>query len=251
MNRHPSRKRRAAVSILGAVALMTGLPAVAQAAPPSALPADAGKEAMKWQPAFDYDGDGCYPTPAVGRDGRVARGLKTSGAVDGNCRDRSDLDNTNSYVRSKCNHGWCAYVYALYFEKDQASFAGGGHTHDFEHVVVWVSRDQARYVSVSAHGEYTTRAATAVEWSGTHARVVYHKGLTHSFRFAKSGEHPENHYGAWQYPTLVGWNGFPPGIREKLVNANFSPASLGIKDSTFAGELKKAKPANVPFNPNA
>ncbi|GAB2966680.1 NPP1 family protein [Saccharothrix stipae] len=251
MNRHPGRTRRAAASILGAAALMTTLSAVAQAAPPGALPADAGSAARKWQPAFDYDGDGCYPTPAVGRDGTVAPGLNPSGAVNGNCRDRSDLDNTNSYVRSKCDHGWCAYVYALYFEKDQLSPLGGGHKHDFEHVVVWVWHDQARYVSVSAHGDYTTRAATAVEWSGTHARVVYHKGATHSFRFAKPGERPENHYGAWQYPTLVGWNGFPPGIRRKLVTADFSPASLGIKDTTFAGELTKAKPAGVPFNPHA
>ncbi|WP_433272661.1 NPP1 family protein [Actinosynnema sp. CS-041913] len=55
---------------------------------------------------------GCYPVPAVGRNGVVASGLNPSAAVDGNCRDRSDLDNTNSYVRSKRNHGCCAHTSA-------------------------------------------------------------------------------------------------------------------------------------------
>nr|WP_202919462.1 NPP1 family protein [Saccharothrix deserti] len=242
---------RTVVTIVGVVALMTGLSQAAQAAPPGALPADAGGEARKWQPAFDYDRDGCYPTPAVGRNGVVAPGLNPSGAVDGNCRDRSDLDNTNSYVRSKCNHRWCAHMYALYFEKDQASPLGGGHRHDFEHVVVWVAQGRARYVSVSAHGAYTTKASDQAEWSGTHARVVYHKGVTHSFRFAESGERPENHYGAWQYPTLVDWNGFPPGIRQKLVSTDFGEATLGIKDGTFARELTKAKPARIPLDTTA
>ncbi|RSM59560.1 hypothetical protein DMH04_55745 [Kibdelosporangium aridum] len=229
---------------------MIGLAPLAHAAPPTALPANASPNAVKWQPAFDYDKDGCYPTPAIGRDGTVAPGLKTSGAVNGNCRDRSDLDNTNSYVRSKCDNGWCAYVYALYFEKDQASFLGGGHRHDIEHVVVWVWKDQARYVSVSAHGKYTTRPSSQVAWSGTHARIVYHKGVTHSFRFAAADERPENHYGAWQYPTLVDWDGLPRQIRRTLANANFGDATLGIKDSRFRGELAKAKPARVRFDPS-
>ena len=182
------KTRVVVLSLIGAAALTVGVVPLAQAAPPAALPADAGARALKWQPAFDYDEDGCYPTPAIGRDGTIAPGLETSGAVNGNCRDQSDLDNTNSYVRSKCNHGWCAYLYDLYFEKDQASPLGGGHRHDIEHVVVWVWRHQARYVSVSAHGEYTTRARSQVVWSGTHARIVYHKGVTHSFRFANADE---------------------------------------------------------------
>ncbi|MCA1702874.1 MAG: NPP1 family protein [Actinobacteria bacterium] len=230
---------------------MAGLAPLAQAEPPVALPAKAGAQAVKWQPAFDYDRDSCYPTPAIGRDGTVAPGLETSGALDGNCRDRSDLDNTNSYSRSKCNHGWCAYLYDLYFEKDQASPIGGGHRHDIEHVVVWVRKGQARYVSVSAHGEYTTRASSQIVWSGTHPRIVYHKGVTHSFRFAGKDEQPENDYRAWQYPDLVGWNGFPPGIRSKLTSANFGEASLGIKNGAFEKELAKAKPADVPFNPSS
>ncbi|WP_407900917.1 NPP1 family protein [Scytonema sp. NUACC26] len=36
--------------------------------------------------------------------------MDLGGDVNGNCRDESDLDNTNAYSRSKCNNGWCAYM---------------------------------------------------------------------------------------------------------------------------------------------
>jgi hypothetical protein len=115
---------------------------------------------------------------------------------------------------------------------------------------VWVSNGQARYVSVSAHGKYTTHASSQVAWSGTHARIVYHKGVTHSFRFATKDERPENHSGAWQYPTLVDWDGLPRQIRRTLASANFGDAALGITDSRFSGELAKAQPAGIPFDPS-
>ncbi len=231
------------------------VPGVAWADPPQALPASYAEADGKWQPAFDYDGDGCYPTPAIGPDGTIAPGLNNSGALNGNCHDQSDLDNTNSYSRSKCNNGWCAYLYDLYFEKDQA-VAGidcCGHRHDLEHVVVWVQNDQAQYVSTSAHGNYSTYPRDQVGWEGTHAKVVYHKDgvSTHCFRIASMTEQPENHYGTWQYPDLVSWDNFPAGIRDKLVGADYGSASLAIKDSAFADNLNKAKPSGIPFDPYA
>jgi hypothetical protein len=36
---------------------------------PTALPKNASDVNDKFQPAMDYDTDGCYPTPAVGVDG--------------------------------------------------------------------------------------------------------------------------------------------------------------------------------------
>jgi hypothetical protein len=35
------------------------------------------------------------------------------------------------------------------------------------------------------------------------------------------------------------------------VNADFGSASLAIKDSAFAGNLAKAKPGGIPFDPYA
>ncbi|WP_184808712.1 NPP1 family protein [Actinophytocola algeriensis] len=247
---------RRTVFVAVTVTLLTVLiPGVAWADPPRALPASYAAADGKWQPAFDYDGDGCYPTPAIGPDGTIAPGLNNSGALNGNCRDASDLDNTNSYSRSKCNNGWCAYLYDLYFEKDQAipGWDCCGHRHDIEHVVIWVQNDQAQYVSTSAHGNYSTYPRNQVAWEGTHAKIVYHKdGLsTHCFRIASQTEPPENHYGAWQYPDLVSWDNYPAGIRDRLVNADYGSASLAIKDSAFASNLAKAKPAGIPFDPNA
>lgn len=233
--------------------LLPASPAFAD--PPGALPSSVAPPDGRWQPAFDYDTDGCYPTPAVGADGAVATGLNTSGALNGSCRDSWDLDNTNSYARAKCDpSGWCAYMYALYFEKDQTLPGCCGHRHDLEHVVVWVEDGEARYVSASAHGDYDTRAASEVRWEGTHAKIVYHKdGLsTHAFRFAADHDDPpENHGGVWQYPDLVSWNGFPPGVREALVAADFGSARLALKDGAFEADLEKAKPVGIEFDPYA
>lgn len=70
--------------------------------PPRALAQDATPEELKWQPAFDFDTDSCYNTPAIGPDGKPAEGLegKHVGVIDW-CRDESDLDNNNVYVRTR------------------------------------------------------------------------------------------------------------------------------------------------------
>ncbi len=248
---------RLSVTAGSVLALLVTFPGVAFAAPPPALDWNAPEADRSYEPAFDYDGDGCYSTPAIGSNGVIAPGLELSGAVNGHCHDPWDLDNTNAYSRTKCNNGWCAYLYALYFEKDQAlpGTGLGGHRHDWEHVVVWVP-DGARpqYVSASAHGEYNVRSRDDIAWddSGTHPKIVYHKdGIsTHAFRFAGFGEQPENHEGAWQYPPLVGWEGYPPGFRDRLIQADFGSAQLGIRDSSFSHELSKAEPQGIPFDPH-
>jgi hypothetical protein len=256
VSRNSPRIRTASLLAGGALALVVASPQTAFAAPPTALPANADAEEQRWQPAYDYDKDGCYSTPAIGPDGTLNGGLKPTGALNGNCRDQSDLDNTNGYARAKCNNGWCAYAYALYFEKDQAlpGSSLGGHRHDWEHVVVWVQNDQAQYVATSAHGKFNIHAQDRVRWEGTHPKIVYHKdGLsTHCFRLANNNdEPPENHYGTWQYPPLVGWNGYPPGIRDKLSAANFGSANFGLKDGAFNNLLQRAKPSAIPFDPHA
>ncbi|UUN30605.1 NPP1 family protein [Streptomyces sp. FIT100] len=250
------RIRKASLVIGGAFALVVAFPSVALAAPPSALPANADPMEQTFQPALDYDTDGCYATPAIGPDGTLNPGLNPSGALNGQCRDASDLDNTNAYARSKCNNGWCAVLYGLYFEKDQAlsGTSLGGHRHDWEHIVVWVQNDQAQYVSTSNHGDFTVHSRDQIRWDGSHAKIVYHKdGIsTHCFRAATANdEPPENHQGVWQYPDLVGWNGYPAGLRDKLSQADFGSAHFGLKDGSFNSHLAEAKPSGIPFDPNA
>jgi hypothetical protein len=257
----PARRRFRSFTgrtVAATVAMMFVTAGVAHADPPQALDGSAPAADRTYQPAFDYDSDGCYPTPAIGRDGTVNGGLKPSGALNGQCHDLSDLNNTNSYSRSKCNNGWCAYIYGLYFEKDQAVLWSGlgGHRHDWEHVVVWVpDGGWPQYVSASAHGKYSTRSRNDIPWdeTGTHPRIVYHKdgASTHCFRFAGFGEQPENHKGTWQFPPLVGWDDYPAGLRDKLTRYDFGSAQFGLRDGSFNGELSKAKPAGIPFDPNA
>jgi hypothetical protein len=254
--RSTSRIRRVSLVLGSAVVLVMASSGSAVAAPPAALPANADGLEQTFQPAYDYDTDGCYPTPAIGPDGTIATGLNTTGAVNGQCRDAWDLDNTNGYSRHKCNNGWCAIMYGLYFEKDQAVAGSGlgGHRHDWEHVVVWVQNNEARYVSTSAHGDFDIHGRDRIRWDGTHPKIVYHKdGIgTHCFRPANSNdEPPENHYHGWQFPRLVGWNGYPAGLRDKLSQAQFGSAVFGLKDGNFNHHLEKAKPAGIPFDPHA
>lgn len=250
------RSGRWPAGLAGAAALVIAFPAVAFAAPPPALPVNAEAAELTYQPAFDYDTDGCYSTAAIGPDGTVNPGLNPTGALNGNCRDASDLDDTNTYSRYKCNNGWCAYLYGLYFEKDQAipGISLGGHRHDWEHVAVWVQNGQVQYVSTSNHGSFTVHAASSVRFEGTHAKIVYHKdgASTHCFRLAGSGdEPPENHRGTWQYPPLVGWNGYPAGLRDKLSAYDFGSANFGLKDASFTSHLASAKPSGITFDPYA
>jgi hypothetical protein len=255
-SRSTRHRGRWLATLAGAAALVVAFPGTALAAPPQALPANADGLEQTFQPAYDYDTDGCYSTPAIGPDGTVNSGLNPTGALNGQCRDASDLDNTNGYSRYKCNNGWCAILYGLYFEKDQA-LAGtsiGGHRHDWEHVAVWVQDNQVKYVSTSNHGSFTVHAASQIRFDGTHAKIVYHKdGIsTHCFRAANSNdEPPENHKHTWQYPPLVGWNGYPAGVRDKLVSYDFGSAHFGLKDGSFASHLASAKPSGIPFDPYA
>lgn len=67
-----------ALALLTASATASTLPAhlqnLARAAiyardPPKALPQQATDDQLKWQPALDFDTDGCYNTPAIDADG--------------------------------------------------------------------------------------------------------------------------------------------------------------------------------------
>ncbi|MGC4940043.1 NPP1 family protein [Kribbella sp. DT2] len=257
--RSPKRRHRLLGVTLATAALMVTSAAAAYAAPPPSLPQNAGGYDQSFSPAYDYDGDGCYASPAIGADGTLNPGLNPTGAVNGNCRDQSDLDNSQTYSRSKCNNGWCAVVYASYFEKDQAVAGSGlgGHRHDFEHVISWVNQagNQVEFVTTTQHSSQVTYPRSQVLFEGSHPKVVYHKdgASTHFFRLANGSDNPpENHYHSWRYPPLVGWDGYPStGLRDTLMNADFGSATIKItdKDDRFRNLLNASKPGGIPFDP--
>ncbi|MFI6343961.1 NPP1 family protein [Streptomyces sp. NPDC050560] len=245
-----------AASVLGAAALVVALPTAAHADVIQPLPQNADGLEQTYSPAYDYDGDGCYTTAAISPDGTLNPGLSLGGDVNGHCHDQAQLDAANTYSREKCNNDWCAVVYASYFEKDQATLgpAAIGHRHDWEHVVVWTSGDQVRYVSVSQHSGYQVADASSLRFDGTHPKIVYHKDgvSTHDFRFANDNDDPpENATGGWFYPPLVGWEGYPDGLRDTLMNADFGDATIKINDARFNSALADSMPDGIPFDPNA
>lgn len=265
-----SRLGKAAL-VLGSVAALTvGVTGSANAAllKPFGYMGDGAAKQEMFQPLFDYDADGCYPAAAVDASGRLNGGLHNSGSLGGGCKS-NHLGQANTYSRAKCDKGsgWCGIVYTLYFEKDQG-VAGAvdkfGHRHDFEAAVVWYhGNDQwPSYVSVSAHGNYTTKRFNDVEREGKRFKAVYHKDGsfprtafgTHSFRFAKAGERAEAWgNGSWDRPALVpydtlwsknrtAWNALEGSSWD---HANFP---LQDKDDHFRGTLNAAKPSGISFN---
>ncbi|KAH7131131.1 NLP4 protein [Dactylonectria macrodidyma] len=226
--------------------------------PPLKLHACATYTERKWQPAMDFDKDSCYNTPAVGIDGVLDPGMNNCYTTrPAGCRDESDLDNNNVYVRTRCNNGWCAHMYGYYFEKDvdleHVCGAGAGHRNDWEHVVVWVQNDTAKYVAVSAHGKYHIRPIEDVLLDkGTHPKVVYHRSgaLTHTIRFGKPDDDKiENHKGVWFYGDLVSYQGFPSKLRDKMLDHNWGSAHIDFRDSVIADRLKGAKAGkDIPLN---
>ncbi|WP_223206315.1 NPP1 family protein [Streptomyces xanthii] len=253
---HGRRTRRAILAGGGAVVLAVAMATPAHAAVLQPLPQNADGVEQSFSPAYDYDGDGCYATAAIGSDGTINPGLALGGDVNGHCHDDAQLAAANTYSRAKCNNGWCAIVYASYFEKDQATWgpAAIGHRHDWEHVVVWVSDNAVRNVAVSQHSGYQSADRSQIRFDGTHPKVVYHKdGLsTHCFRFAGAGDEPaENATGGWFYPRLVGWEGYPAGYRDQLMTADFGAATIKIDDGDFQYALTVTKPNGIPFDPNA
>ena len=130
----------------------------------------------------------------------------------------------------------------------------GGHRHDWEHVVVWVQDNQVQYVSTSSPRPVHRHAAHA----GPLRRHPPQDRLPQGRRRARTAsgspnandEPPENHYHTWQYPPLVGWNGYPAGAaRQADAPPTSASATIKIKDGSFESLLAASKPAAIPFNP--
>ncbi|KAJ6055924.1 hypothetical protein N7444_005022 [Penicillium canescens] len=236
----------------------------------------ASANAIKFQPVIDFDTESCYNTAAVGTNGQVNDGIAPSVApppvpthwlfTSNNteedrilpnlrgCREKDRLDHGQVYVRERCNHGWCAYLYGYYFEADLGWLEA--HKHDWEHIIVWTLNDNIFFVSWSAHGKYTTHHQSAVLFEGTHAKMVYHLGGvgTHSFRKAEAkDDHVENHTGQWVKSPLVSLEKLDCDIVRKLLNNNWGSAVSDLKKDRFGSQLDKWMPYdarnNEKYNP--
>lgn len=64
---------------------------------PGKLPQRATEKDLRYQPAMDFDTDGCYAVSAIDKDGNVSPGLWTNAKdLTGDCRDPEDLQKSNA-----------------------------------------------------------------------------------------------------------------------------------------------------------
>ena len=241
--------KKLALVALSASALTVGLTGSANAAVLTPLGAKAGTFEKKYMPLFDYDTNGCLPAAAVDASGKLNGGLDNSGAIVGGCRN-NHLGKANTYTQSWCKNGWCAYIYALYFEKDQAQngLDVGGHRHDWESVVVFQKQgaEKPSYVAASRHGGYSTHPISEVPMNGNRVEIVYHKdgSSTHAFRFAKWGEVPRAWgNGTWDEPALVDINQMADTPRNALWSSKWGKANFPLTGN-FQDNINKAREAD-------
>lgn len=250
--RRRSRLARAALVLGSAAALTVGLTGSASAGVLNPLPWNASTFQNKYMPLFDYDGDGCFPAAAVDAGGHLNGGLNPSGSITGQCRD-GHLGRANTYSQSLCRNGWCAYVYALYFEKDQTLNGADafGHRHDWECVVVFQKQgeERPRYLAASRHGGFSTHPINEVPMDGNRVKIVYHKdgASTHAFRFAKWGEDTEawGPGNQWDTPALVTMEQMDKTPRDALWNSQWGRANFPLTNNLISN-INKARPGEVP-----
>lgn len=133
-------------------------------------------------------------------------------------------------------------MYAWYFPKDQNvdGPANGGHRHDWEHIVVWLSSQDSSArvigISYSGHGGYTkhSRAAGNIAFDGNRPKVGYsnYGGMNHSLRSERNGS------GGGQ--NMVNWSRLTSAARNALQNTNFGRATCPIKDGYFEDRIDES-----------
>ncbi len=225
------------------------------------LAVHADSDTTKYAVVFDFDTDSCYSAQAIyGKTGQVNGGLRARGSITGKCRRMGNFVYSNTFTRNVTvknnNKKYSVYMYALYFEKDAYNRVGG-HRHDWEHALVWVTDGSITHVSVSKHGGVTTKSAKDVPQINGRYAIVYHKDgvRTHSMRFAKKDEvkkNAENYTKKWVTPNLAQWDlmsssGFNnKTLRTTLTGYDFGSAVLPLSDDRFVNQITKSIPSGYP-----
>jgi len=214
---------------------------------------------------FDFDTDSCYPDAAIFDDGKLNGGLKTSGDITGECRELKQLERAHTYYRAtSIEDDGVTYevrMYALYFEKDQiASFIGGGHRHDWEFALLWLTDGELTHASYSEHGKVITKPIDQVptlDGKPNAVKIVYHKDdvKTHALRFAMHDEtKAENVKREWLTFPLMDWDTMTLGDlnTEALQtifnesNKHFGKANCSFNDTHFPKAIAKSPPDDYP-----
>lgn len=136
-------------------------------------------------------------------------------------------------------------MYSYYFPNDQNMW-GGGHRHDWEVVIVWVSLDWSRVLgtSVSGHGDYVTKMAlgTSSLCNRSHPLVKYRPGkavfqgdANHQFMHNTGSRCPGSHS-----QQIAFWWFMSEEQKYTLANAGWGAAIPKILDGKFYSFMGKA-----------
>lgn len=125
--------------------------------------------------------------------------------------------------------------------KDQPIDGSGGHRHEWESIVVWLSHaaEDAELLglSYSGHGGYTRVGVDDDEddeWDGTRPKIAYDtQGFTNHELFmgnTKGGDQP-----------LIDWLAMSDAARNALNTYDFGAANVPFNEKNFGANLEKAK----------
>jgi hypothetical protein len=115
--------------------------------------------------------------------------------------------------------------------KDRPAVNVGGHRHDWENVIVWLSSQSesatVRGVAISAHGEYQKVAG---HFDGTRPLIGYISFVAVNHQLidetTKGGQQP-----------LIAWESMTDAGRSGIANTNWESATPSFRDDNFQSYL--------------
>jgi hypothetical protein len=173
--------------------------------------------------------NGCVPFPAVDSNGNVGAGLDPKNSGDENDGCSSNLGQV--YARAGTSNGAYGIMYSWYMPKDRPAVNVGGHRHDWENVIVWLSSQSesatVRGVAISAHGEYQKVAG---HFDGTRPLIGYISFVAVNHQLidetTKGGQQP-----------LIAWESMTDAGRSGIANTNWESATPSFRDDNFQSYL--------------
>jgi hypothetical protein len=142
------------------------------------------------------DGDGCIASAPVFTDATTKQlrpnpGIKVSGARNGHCAYKDQLDKayiTYNEKKSVTNDNYTARIFAIYAVKDQIAGGPKAHRHDLEHAILWFNNGVPEYMSVSQHDKVETKPISEIPSLSNNRKAFAAKyiqtGLSHYLVFA-------------------------------------------------------------------
>ncbi|TKW51532.1 hypothetical protein CTA1_8942, partial [Colletotrichum tanaceti] len=195
---------------------------------------------------------GCFPYPALNRDGWHGKGLRPAGKKGGDCRHQGQKGQI--YVRTGKSNGQTGILYAWYLPKVQAG-GNADHRHYWISVVVWIHAPSCGapaneyqvagisysdgpdtyYKGFSRHTQYSS-SEMGTGTVGTHAIVGYN-GNANVYHWNDKNEWPIK-------SPMISWEMLPQVARDQLNGMKYEKARCPFTDENFQASLDAAFETN-------